>query len=197
MTPPFQPRKLIGPWDSGYALDLHSTSSTFLGHNEFGHPMYETTRTAIGELLYRLKYSQDREAIDALVEATVKLLGQWKPRVDAIVVVPPSNTRRKTQPVLEVAKGVSKRLDVPLLSKALTKIKDTPELKSVYDFAERAVLLDSAFETDPKALGGKAVLLIDDLYRSGATLSEITKALKQGGVTTVFVLCLTKTRRNA
>jgi hypothetical protein len=31
------PRKLRGPWTDGYALDVHTTSSTMIGHNAYGH----------------------------------------------------------------------------------------------------------------------------------------------------------------
>lgn len=31
-------RKIEGNWDLGYALDKHMLSSTFTGHNEYGHP---------------------------------------------------------------------------------------------------------------------------------------------------------------
>jgi competence protein ComFC len=47
------PKKLKGPWEDGYALDIHTISSEFIGHNEFGHPQFDTKRTEIGELLYR------------------------------------------------------------------------------------------------------------------------------------------------
>jgi predicted amidophosphoribosyltransferase len=47
----FQPRRIIGKWSQGYALDYHSVSSVFLGHNQFGHPEYDTKRSEVGELL--------------------------------------------------------------------------------------------------------------------------------------------------
>jgi hypothetical protein len=30
------PRRLRGPWDGGYALDVHTRSSTFLGYDQYG-----------------------------------------------------------------------------------------------------------------------------------------------------------------
>jgi competence protein ComFC len=47
------PRKLSGPWTEGYALDLHTASSEFLGYDEFGHEQFNTERTEVGELVYR------------------------------------------------------------------------------------------------------------------------------------------------
>ena len=35
-------------WKKGFALDLHTKSSTYLGPDEFGHDQFETTRTVRG-----------------------------------------------------------------------------------------------------------------------------------------------------
>ena len=42
------PQKIVGNWAQGFALDLHSSSSSeFLGHDEYGHPMFSTVRTEV------------------------------------------------------------------------------------------------------------------------------------------------------
>jgi len=56
-------------------------------------------------------------------------------------------------------------------------------------------LLKNAFSVTSNVLNGQSILLIDDLYRSGATLNAITEILyNQGKVRKVYVLTLTKTR---
>src|SRR5690348_7734769 len=70
----YHPRKLTGPWKAGYVLDLHTTSSILVGHNEFGHAQFETTYSEIGSLLNRLKYHNDKSALPALVETAVSFL---------------------------------------------------------------------------------------------------------------------------
>ena len=62
------PRSIQGAWVDGYVLDLHSTGSTLLGHNEYGHPEFETHRTEMGELLYRLKYRGEASALVEVVD---------------------------------------------------------------------------------------------------------------------------------
>ena len=37
MSIEINPRRLRGPWDDGYALDVHTRSSTFLGYDQYGH----------------------------------------------------------------------------------------------------------------------------------------------------------------
>ena len=50
------PQEIKGEWDTGYVLDVHTISSTMIGYNEFGHPEFETQRSSLRELVYRLKY---------------------------------------------------------------------------------------------------------------------------------------------
>ena len=47
------PIAINGPWQQGWALDLHTLSSTFIGDDAFGHPQFESKRSEIGELLYQ------------------------------------------------------------------------------------------------------------------------------------------------
>ena len=56
------PIKIEGRWNSGVALDLHTTSSTPIGYNEFGYMQFDTVRPEIAELLYRLKNRADKDA---------------------------------------------------------------------------------------------------------------------------------------
>ena len=60
--------------EEGYALDLHTTSSTFLGYDGYGHPQFETVRSELGELLYKLKYRADPSAVDSIAETAAGFL---------------------------------------------------------------------------------------------------------------------------
>ena|SRR5208283_299086 len=90
------PKKLSGNWSQGYALDVHTTGSIFLGSDEFGHDVFDTTRSAIGELLYRLKYKSDKTALNEIIDTVADFLNnKWKivTAIDAIIPVPPSKAR--------------------------------------------------------------------------------------------------------
>jgi competence protein ComFC len=191
------PIKLKGNWAEGFALDLHTISSEFLGSDEFGHEIFDTKRSEIGELLYRLKYQSDKSTIANIVETTVDfLVNQWKISgiIDMILPVP-SSKRRTFQPVIKLGNEISSKVKIPFYEDFLKKTKETPELKNVFDFHERSELLRDAFDVKNQSLLGKNVLLFDDLYRSGATCSSITKALyDKGKVGKVFLLALSKTR---
>jgi competence protein ComFC len=179
MPTPIHPRKLTGPWSTGYALDVHTSSSTFLGYNAFGHPEFETVRPPIGELLYRLKNRGDATAIEPLGEAAAAFIRNWP--LDVIVPMPPSNTARKRQPVIEVAIDISRRTGVPLCTNCVSKVKNTAQLKDVFDRAKRQEILTGAFVVHGEQTRGRRILVFDDLFRSGATATTLVRLLLDEG----------------
>ncbi len=186
-----RPEKVKGPWSRGYALDEHTVSSV-----PDGAGGYITERTALGQLVYDLKYSQKK--INAKKLALV--LAEWSHRkfdldnIDGVLGIPPSTTR-KFQPVAAIVKKMSEILSLPDLSKKLRKTKPTRSLKNVLDPVERATELAGAFSFD-REQDVRSVLLVDDLYRSGATAGEVARTLKKAGVSKVYLVTATKTRVN-
>ena len=193
------PMAIRGAWLDGYALDYHTVSSTYVGDNEFGHPVFDTQRTPLGELLFRLKSRSDQSVVDEIVDAVEGFIElTWKPRLTVIVPVPPSNTARKAQPVFLLVDALGKRLKLGVHYDAVTKIRKTPQLKNVYDYAERAKVLDGAFRAGSTAIRGQSILLFDDLYRSGATMNAVANVLSsEGEAAAVHALALTRTRRRS
>ncbi|HUQ37881.1 MAG TPA: hypothetical protein VM144_16035 [Aestuariivirga sp.] len=68
------PQKIEGRWKSGIALDFHTTSSTPIGYNEFGHMQFDTVRPEIAELLYQLKSRQNLAVAPQIIEAAAAFL---------------------------------------------------------------------------------------------------------------------------
>jgi len=182
------PKQIKGNWISGYALDFHTLSSECIGYDEYGHPQFDTKRSEIGELLYRLKYKSDKSVLRIIVDTSVEFLNNKKWPVDLIVPVPPSRSVRRFQPVLAFAKGISNNTGIKLCTDCVVKIKETPELKNIYEFKERMEVLKDAYAVAKNEIEGRNILLLDDLYRSGATLNMITKALKESGKQKKYML---------
>lgn len=196
MSVKISPHKLRGPWSDGYALDVHTTSSTMIGHNAFGHPVFDTTRSPLGELLYKLKNRGDETVIMDIAETASTFLKRWGVVIDAIVPVPPSNTTRRRQPVIAVATALSEVLGIPVCKGCAVKVKNTAQLKDVFDFAKRTEILNGAFTVNVPKTKGQRLLLLDDLYLSGATVSTIAQLLMTAGAArAVYLLTLTQTRK--
>jgi competence protein ComFC len=188
------PQGIKGPWQAGIVLDWHTVASQVIGQNEFGYPIFDNTRSEIGELLYQFKYRNDQNALQQIVRAAIEYLGdKVKGKIDMILPVPPSNPTRTV--TSQIAQGLADGLHVGFSRTALTKSKNTNELKSVTDPEERKKALEEAFKADKQQLEGKSVLLVDDVYRSGATLSAATEVVTgQGKAKVVYVLAITRTR---
>lgn len=189
MKPEIQ--KLCGPWDWSYALDEHTVSSALLPTGEF-----DTTRTEIGEALYRLKYCGDRGQVQPLARELADFLSGWVDclRWEVMIPVPPSLERR-FQPVYEIADAAGKQLGLRVDFDYLQKVRTTQAVKQLEDVSSRAHELAGAFTVADLRYSGKRVLLFDDIFRSGETVREITKTLQsQGQVQLVDVVTLTKTR---
>jgi predicted amidophosphoribosyltransferase len=186
---------LEGNWDKGLAFDVHTLASTYLGTDDYGHARYENVRSEMGELVYRLKYQGDKETLPAIVDLLDAIKGIEK--FDFIVPIPPSDKSRGYQPVAEIASALGARHGVGVLPKLLEKTAGGAQLKNVTDPDERKRLLLETMRIDQSvALKGRSILLVDDLFRSGATLDVATTLLRQQGAAKVAVLTMTKTRSN-
>ncbi len=189
----FNPMKLAPtPWVEGYVLDYHTISSTPTGDPYY---RFDTKRTELGELLFRLKYrAAGSAAVTNIVDTAEQFIRGWKPPIECIVPAPPSLTR-KTQPVVEVARELAARLQLPLFEGAVVKVRATPQMKNIDDWAERQRVLAEAVQSGKDDLRGKTILLFDDLIESGATLRRAAEVLvKEGGARAIYALVLTRTK---
>jgi adenine/guanine phosphoribosyltransferase-like PRPP-binding protein len=172
-----------------YSIDIHTKSSISIGQNKF-----QTQRTQVGELLYRFKYCFDFKVLDELFSHVLKYFRNNKIDFDVIIPVPPSNHNRPFQPVFEIAKKLSSSgfiVDFDFL----VKKQSTPAIKKINDPITRKDVLKNVFEVKDSRYKNKKVLLFDDLFRSGETLTSIARVLKNKGlVSEVTAFTITKTR---
>jgi predicted amidophosphoribosyltransferase len=189
------PQKIAGKWRAGIALDAHTVSSAYLGVDEAGRDRFETKRSEMGDLLYRLKYKGDAAAGQEIVNTAATYLKPARAKFDLIVTVPPSRARA-TQPVTTLANGIGAATNLPVVQ-CVTRTRSAEQLKDITDPAKRQEALAGLHAVDVSQTEGKNILLLDDLYRSGATLNAITELLlKEGKAKSVCVLTMTRTRSN-
>lgn len=187
-------QRIFGNWDIGYSLDKHSSSSIFIGNNEFGHPMFDTTRTEIGEALYQLKYNSDRSQISVIGQQVVDSVGNYLQNASFIIPMPASK-KRAFQPVNEVAKQVATLMDIPYIENVLVKTAYTAQVKNIPSKEERINTLCSSFKVHDVLAEGSYnnVLIIDDLYDTGSSLEAATTMLRQyTKINKIFVVTITR-----
>jgi phosphoribosylpyrophosphate synthetase len=175
------PRPLTGPWNIGWALDFHSRFSGA-----------DWDRSQIGELAFRLKYRQDQTALPDLVKHLLAFCADHPvlTDVDALVPVPPS-TPRAFDPVGALADALGTCLGRPV-RRVLTKTRRTAPQKEMRTAVQKKANVAGAFALQSQ-VQNERLLVLDDLYDSGATLEEVTRVLRQGGAARVYVLTLTRT----
>jgi competence protein ComFC len=188
-------QQITGNWRSGFALDLHTTSSVYLGVDEYGHDRFDTTYSELGALLNRLKYKSDQTAAPEIISTASNFLRRERAKFDLIIPVPPS-TARTVQPVILMANGIGAAVGLPVIP-CVTTTRSTAQLKSISDPEKRKEALAGLHAVDIKHTNGKNVLLFDDLFRSGSTMNAITDVLlQQGRAANVYAFTITRTRSN-
>lgn len=114
---------------------------------------------------------------------------------DVIIPVPISAGRMKKRGYNQsalMARRLSKRWGVPVDETVLVRQKDTKLLRSLNP-ADRRLALTGAFkvkEALSDRLDGKIVLLVDDIYTTGATADTCADVLLGAGAAKVYLLTL-------
>lgn len=187
--------KLNGNWDLGYSLDKHIISSVPIGENQFGHMMFDTQRTEIGESLFQLKYRNDYNQIKIIAEQMFLSLPSLFPHIDLVIPMPPSTLRSK-QPVTEIAKEFSKLINKTFENNLLTKNSTTIPMKDITNRDEKVETLMNSFGfNDILTKSSQNVLIIDDLFDTGSSLEAATNVLKEySKILNVYVATVTRKR---
>ncbi|MGE0392765.1 MAG: ComF family protein [Vicinamibacterales bacterium] len=181
---------ISGPWVEGFTLDRHVISSEPIGY--LGeHMQFQTKRSALGELVYQLKYRNGSPG--DIVDTAVRFVNErWNGAIDCVVTPPPS-LHRTRQPALEIAMGIAAALGVPYVTAAVVKATATPQMKNV-SRDERAPLLSAAIQAGTDTVGGQRVLVVDDLWETGSTLQRVAEVLQEMGAAEIRALTMTRTR---
>ncbi|MBI1334072.1 MAG: ComF family protein [Armatimonadetes bacterium] len=144
------------------------------------------------ELVKALKYRRETALVDLMAGAVSEVFDQWDPEPDFIVPVP-IHRRRLAFRGFNQARLLCEKLPSDLVTEHLVRIRATKpqvELKP----EQRAKNLIGAFRCST-SLVGKRVLLVDDVFTTGATAHECAKAMKEAGAAWVGVLVFAMRRR--
>ncbi len=115
--------------------------------------------------------------------------------IDVIIPVPVHKKRRKSRGYNQselMAKRLSKLCGVPSDCESLVRNRETTLLRSLNP-AEREAALEGAFSVTAagkRKICGKRILVIDDIYTTGATADACSKTLIEAGAAEVFLLSL-------
>jgi len=81
----------------------------------------------------------------------------------------------------EIGKELSKFLKISLLNNVLAKIKETPSQVELSDEERKENIKGVFLVKDEELIKNRKILLIDDIYTTGATMEECARVLKTAG----------------
>ncbi len=146
----------------------------------------------VGEALHRSKYEGGGDFPDFLLSLTLKAFRKkfGQERFDLILYVPPTTSGDL---VKNFAFKIAQVLKFPISHK-LEKTKQTKEQKIFENGHLKTENVNGAFTyTKPEEINGRSILLIDDIFDSGATIKEIGKILTNFGARKIVPIVIAKT----
>jgi len=130
-------------------------------------------------IIHNLKYRNKRSLARRLGEWMAGTL-QGGEGFDVVIPVPLHSARRRERGYNQsdlLAREVAAHLGIPFLTRALKRVKNTRSQTGLKR-EERLLNVQGAFRVkDKPAVSGKAVLLVDDVTTTGATLKACGEAL--------------------
>lgn len=146
------------------------------------------------EAIHHLKYNGRTSLAEPLGDL---LIESWQANplpADMLVPVPLHQARLRERGYNQSAllgKRLAQATGLPLIEPALRRVKATvPQI--TLTAAERKANVQDAFEARAELVGGKRVLLIDDVCTTGSTLEACQLALKRASAQSVWALTLAR-----
>lgn len=151
-------------------------------------------RKKVPEALARFKYKNDRQIgrilIQELGKETIVLLKRLP--VDGIVPVPMHWKKEKARGYNQaylLAKEIGNLLELPVYKNYLIRTVSTVAQKEL-SVGERKKNIKKAFKIGENVVKLNHILLVDDIYTTGATVSACAGTLKEAGAKKVYVTCI-------
>ena len=147
---------------------------------------------SVKEIIHQLKYGCHRSLARPLAARHASAYDTHRHRLQADCLIPvPLHPARKRERGFnqsgEIARHFSRIVGVPLAQHWLLRTRPT-EVQAGLTRRERRRNVSGAFEISKTAeIRGRAVLVIDDVFTTGATLNECARILRQSGTARIAV----------
>ena len=164
------------------------------GHCLSQSPAFDEThapfihQSIIRHLIASLKFNKQYKNARLLGYLLATHLQKTSEMPELIIPVPLHTLRyqeRGFNQTIEIAKTVSKRLNIPIDTKSCIRNRNTPHQTNL-PAKQRNKNIKNAFQVI-KLIDAQHIAILDDVMTTGATVNELAKVLKKSGVTRVDV----------
>lgn len=157
----------------------------------------------IKNLIHVFKYqswTRIKKPLEQIINCYLKNLWLEKPNLTNFIIIPiPLHKTRKQERGFNQAELlgeiIAEKLQLPLKINVLIKTKETKSQAELKDWEKRKENLRESFMVQqPEQIKDKNIILIDDVYTSGATINEAAKTLRDSGARKILALVIAKTK---
>ncbi|MGB6403356.1 MAG: ComF family protein, partial [Candidatus Sulfotelmatobacter sp.] len=165
---------------------------------------YGSYESGLRELIHLLKYSGVRPAANVLGRMLAEAIATLEPELpaDSVAVIPVPLHRTKlrqrgfnqAEVIARAAMKIRPRGDrLRLCARVLEKKRDTASQIGLTSHQRRENLRGAFGVAQPELVEGREVLVVDDVYTTGATVSECARVLRRAGAAKIWVATVART----
>jgi ComF family protein len=166
---------------------------------------YGSYAGALRDLIHMLKYDQVRPAANVLGRMLSEVIGDLEPRFEdsSVLVVPvPLHSAKfrvrgfnQAELIARAALKLSVRREHYSLCDGLERTRETLSQIGLSRHQRRENLRGAFRVKSLDTVNGREVLLVDDVFTTGTTVSECARVLRRAGATRVWVATVARTLR--
>lgn len=146
-------------------------------------------------VLQRYKYNRDVTLVRPLSELLRERCTLPVQGYDVVMPVPLHLTRLRWRGFNQaqlLVKGLAREANVPVDPWSLRRVRPTRPQVELTEAERRRNVAGAFHVTRPERVRGRKILLMDDVYTTGATVDECSRALRRAGAVCIDVLVLAR-----
>lgn len=146
----------------------------------------------VGSVIHRCKYENGGDFPSHLIRLTLRAIRKsfGSKKFDLILYVPPTESGDL---VKNFAMNLGKALNIPVSDNLIKSQETAPQKMFQNGWLKKENVKDKFTFTQANMISNKSILLIDDIFDSGATIKEIGKMLTQSGAAEIIPVVIAKT----
>jgi ComF family protein len=163
---------------------------------------YGSYESGLRELIHLLKYNQVRPAASTLGRMLAEAIGDLQPLLGGDVLVVPvplhsSKLRQRgfnqSELIARAALKLTPIAGLQLNAGLLQRCRDTQSQIGLSRHQRRENIRGAFVVAKPNDLNGRDVLVVDDVFTTGTTVSECARVLRRAGAKKVYVATVART----